>query len=100
MTSGLFESGANVGIGTASPGTKLDIYGSYSQETIGVEDEFQITRPQNTVWPQMATFSLGRYSQDATGNPYSRLDIKLKSLANGTLTSDTTVMTLQSNGNV
>jgi hypothetical protein len=91
----------NVGIGTASPAVKLDVAGSAAPGTTGTEDEFHITRPNNNgvSWPQVTSFSLGSYSYDIN-HPNTRLDINLKAASNSTLTGDTNVMSLLSNGNV
>ena len=53
------------------------------------------------IWPQVAAFQLGTYNNSgACCGPQTRLDINLKAAGNGTLTGDTNVMTLLSNGNV
>ena len=52
-------------------------------------------------WPQVASFGVGRYIAPALDTaPYTRLDINLKDLENAAEAAETTVMTLQSNGNV
>ena len=101
----LNPNGGNVGINTIAPQVKLDVTGSIATGSIGTEDEFHITRLANggTAWPQIATFQLGSYAVNGSGNSYgpsTRLDINLKAAANATLTGDTNIMTLQSNGNV
>jgi hypothetical protein len=45
-------------------------------------------------------FKIGRYAAPVPYNPYTRLDIALKSTSSTDFTADTVVMTLQSNGNV
>jgi hypothetical protein len=92
-----------VGIGTnyAWPQAQLDVQGSIATGTISVEDEFHITRTINTgvAYPQLASFQLGSYAVNSSGNGYgpaTRLDIDLKAAANSNLTGDTNVMTLLS----
>jgi hypothetical protein len=97
------SSASNIGINTMSPQVKLDVAGGAANFTAGTEDEFHLTRPLNggVSWPQLAAFQLGTYNTSgACCGPQSRLDINLKAAGNNTLTGDTNVMTLQSNGNV
>ena len=77
--------------------------GTIATDVTGTEDEFHITRQVNggVSWPQVAAFQLGTYNNSgACCGPQTRLDINLKAAGNGTLTGDTNVMTLLSNGNV
>ena len=96
-----FMQAGNVGINTTSPAVRLDVTGSPAPGTTGTEDEFHVTRSNNpgTSWPEVAAFKVGSYSYNVN-YPNTRLDINLKAAANSTLTGDTNVMTLQSNGNV
>lgn len=84
-----------------SPGTKFDVGGSNATGSVGTEDIFNIGR--NTAagvsWPQIATFSVGRAVSNGV-NPETRLDIKLKNNADGTLLGDVTVATMTSGGNM
>lgn len=101
VTAFVYNSTGQIGMGTLGPAVKLDVTGSVAASTVGTEDIFHITRLTNpgVSWPQLAAFKLGTY--DSTGvAPATRLDISLKSASDETLTGDTTVMTLQSNGNV
>jgi len=98
--------GGFVGIGgNASPAVRLDVAGSVATAAIGTEDEFHLTRLLNAAnsHPQVASFLLGSYAVNNSSNGYgpsTRLDINLKAAANDTLSGDTNVMTLLSNGYV
>lgn len=94
------NAGGSLGIHNSSPQTFLDVAGSIATGSVGVEDEFYLTRPVNAgvSFPQMAGFSLGRYTAPTSFSPNSRLDIKLKDDSTSTLVPNITVMTLQSNG--
>lgn len=89
----------NVGIGTAAPGTKLQVDGSIATGTVGTEDTFTLNRPINNGVShiQRAVFSLGRYAGTGLFAANTRLDIGLADQALGTISN---VMTLQANGNV
>jgi len=96
-----------VGIGTYSqaPRILLDIQGSVMPATgdaASVEDMLTLYRNGSaSVWSGGATLALGRYSTGNGSAPKSRLDFKLKNAAgSNTALPETTVMTLQSNGNV
>jgi hypothetical protein len=93
----------NVGVNTTAPQVRLDLTGGIANFTTGTEDELHITRliQSGVSWPQVVAFQLGTYNNSgACCGPQTRLDINLKAAANNTLTGDTNVMTLQSNGNV
>jgi len=85
--------------------TKLYVEGSempLTGDAASVEDLFTLYRYGSpSVWSGGASLALGRYSTGNGSNPKSRLDFKLKDLA-GTNTAlpETTVMTMQSNGDV
>jgi hypothetical protein len=53
-----------------------------------------------TVWREGASFALGRWQTGGGSNPFSRLDINLKSVTDNSSLPNVTVMTLQDNGNV
>lgn len=94
-----------LGIGTTTPAVKLQVYGSAMPATgdaASVEDMFTLYRNGSaTVWAGGATLALGRYSTGGGSAPKSRLDFKLKNAAgSNTDLPETTVMTMQSNGNV
>ena len=96
-----------VGIGTYSqaPRILLDIQGSVMPATgdaASVEDMLTLYRNGSaSVWSGGATLALGRYSTGNGSAPKSRLDFKLKNATgSNTALPETTVMTLQSNGNV
>ena len=98
-------SDGDVGIGTTAPLVKLQIEGSAMPGTTdpaSVEDMLTLYRYGSaSVWSGGATLALGRYSTAGSSNPKSRLDFKLKNAAgSNTALPETTVMTMQSNGNV
>ena len=95
----------NFGIGTTTPLVKLQVYGNPMPATgdaASVEDIFTLYRNGSaSVWAGGATLALGRYSTGGGTSPKSRLDFKLKDAAgSNTALPETTVMTMQSNGNV
>ena len=99
------DSAGNVGIGTTDPLVKLQVYGNAMPATgdaASVEDIFTLYRNGSaSVWAGGATLALGRYSTGGGTSPKSRLDFKLKAAAgSNTALPETTVMTMQSNGNV
>jgi hypothetical protein len=99
----VLTSAGKFGIATTAPQVKLDLTGSLATYTTGTEDEFHITRliQPSVSFPQVAAFQLGTFNASgACCGPQTRLDINLKAAANNTLTGDSNVMTLQSNGNV
>jgi hypothetical protein len=100
----LATSSGNVGIRTSSPQTRLQIFGSNAPETgdaAGTEAILNLTRDGSaTVWREGASFALGRWQTAGGSNPFSRLDINLKSVTDNSSLPNVTVMTLQDNGNV
>jgi hypothetical protein len=100
--SNIYANATNVGIGTILPTTKLEVAGAATVASVGTVNVLQLTRPLSNMisYPQVATFSLGRYKTTDTSSPDTRLDIKLKNAVNDNIFADATIMTLQSNGNV
>ena len=92
-----------VGIDTTTPAVLLDTTGSPASDSPGTQDVLHLTRPElsGTSWPQVVAFQVGTYNTaGACCGPDTRLDINLKAATGDTLTGDTNVMTLLSNGNV
>ena len=99
------KTGGDVGIGTVTPRLKLEVQGiamPLTNDPASVEDLITLYRNGSAqVWSGGATLSLGRYITGDGSNPNSRLDFKLKNAAgSNTALPETTVMTMQSNGNV
>ena len=94
----------NVGISTTSPQSRLQIFGSAAPLTgdpASVETMLTLTREGSaSVWREGASFALGRWQTGGGSNPFSRLDINLKSVTDNSSLPNVTVMTLQDNGNV
>ncbi|MBA3733088.1 tail fiber domain-containing protein [Patescibacteria group bacterium] len=85
-----------------SSSSLVNIQGAAAQGAAGTQTFLQISRTTTpgVSFPQVASFGVGRYLSDGSSNSYSRLDINLKNISNSTETGDTTVMTMQSNGNI
>jgi hypothetical protein len=105
----LNPNGGDVGIGTtaslnAAPQSKLQIFGSTAPLTgdaASVETILTLTREGSaSVWREGASFALGRWQTGGGSNPFSRLDINLKSVTDNSSLPNVTVMTLQDNGYV
>jgi hypothetical protein len=102
----LFVDGTNnrVGINTTGPQSRMQIFGSTAPETgdaASTETMLTLTREGSaTVWREGASFALGRWQTGGGSNPFSRLDINLKSVTDNSSLPNVTVMTLQDNGNV
>jgi hypothetical protein len=102
----LFVDGTNnrVGINTTAPQSRMQIFGSNAPETgdaASTETMFTLTRDGSaTVWREGASFALGRWQTGGGSNPFSRLDINLKSVTDNSSLPNVTVMTLQDNGRV
>jgi hypothetical protein len=101
-----FVDGTNnrVGINTTAPQSRMQIFGSTAPETndaASTETMLTLTRDGSaTVWREGASFALGRWQTGGGSNPFSRLDINLKSVTDNSSLPNVTVMTLQDNGNV
>ena len=98
----IIDSAGNVGIGTGTSDTKLSVIGTVATGTIGTEELIKLGRPLNSgvSFPQAASIALGTYGIQTGFAPGSRLDFKLKSANTHGLTTDVTVLTMNSNGNV
>ena len=91
----------NVGIGTNTPATRLQVNSSIATNTVNTEGIFRLQRPQNpgVKWENIAQFNLGSYAVTTGGstNATSRLDLAMND-GDGVATNN--VMTWQANGNV
>jgi hypothetical protein len=111
----------NIGIGNDTPSEKIHVVGNAifgttfntvngypnadviihagdATASLGQINALTMFRQQSTdSWPQIATFTLGRYEVAGT-SPRTRLDFNLKHTADGTDTAEVTAMTLNSNG--
>ncbi|MDD5208023.1 MAG: hypothetical protein PHV36_01425 [Elusimicrobiales bacterium] len=96
------DSSGRVGIGTTVPGVKLEVKGTDAANILASEDILQLTKGYSggATYPQAASFAVGKYTVADQNMPYTRLDFRLKSVADTILTTDMTAMSLQSNGNV
>ncbi len=96
-------SNGNVGIGTSSPGAKLEtVSGTSTQYAVGQQIVQRLGRPNidGLVWPEIVDFTIGRYSAGVATAPKTRFDINLKNADSAAQLADVTVMTMQSDGNV
>lgn len=90
----------NVGIGTASPATRLHVLSTdAATNTVNVLPVLRLQRPitGGVKWDNVAQFELGSYSTASTAS-LSRLDLLLNN--DGDATPNDHVMTWQGNGNV
>lgn len=102
-TGGIVLNAGKTVIGGLTANTQLDVYGTNTaQGTVGVENELQVTRltTASVSWPQVFNIGVGRWTTVGGVAPKTRVDFSVKDASNGTLSSDVTVMTLQSNGAV
>ena len=101
-----FVDGTNnrVGINTTAPQSRMQIFGSNAPETgdaASTETMLTLTREGSaTVWREGASFALGRWQTGGGSNPFSRLDINLKSVTDNSSLPNVTVMSLQDSGQV
>ena len=88
----------NIGIGTNTPLTNLHVHNPLAAtQTINADATLlRLSRPTGARWGNVAQFNLGSYTTG--GAAHSRLDIALNN--GGDLTTLTTAMTLQGDGNV
>ena len=101
-----FVDGVNnrVGVNTTAPQSRMQIFGSNAPETgdaASTETMLTLTRDGSaSVWREGASFALGRWQTGGGSNPFSRLDINLKTVTDNSSLPNVTVMTLLDNGNV
>ena len=91
----------NVGVSIKNPAVRLAVAGTDASQVVGTEEVMQLMRPNlsTSVYDQIVAFKVGAWAVSAP-SPFTRFDINLKSLANGTHSADVNVMTMLSNGNV
>jgi len=98
----LFDNGTNVGIGTTSPVTKLNIQGPTAVQAANASaGMIRMSRPSQSgvKWDNIAQFNLGtHYDSGNAMDAKSRLDLALTNGADNTTL--TTTMTWLANGNV
>jgi hypothetical protein len=101
-----FVDGVNnrVGVNTTTPQSMVQVFGSAAPLTgdpASVETMLTLTREGSaSVWREGASFALGRWQTGGGSNPFSRLDINLKSVTDNSSLPNVTVMSLQDSGQV